>query len=105
MATASSSVRILASCFRLPPETNSPDDQGPGVGRGVEHLVQLVHGGRRDGVAGLRTVDGDDRQAIIELKIDVHASPNERSAFSYLASSIFVTWRRSPYRRRSAQSS
>ena len=67
IADASGSVRSALSSLRSPPETNarSPaprDDQRLRALGAVERLVQLVHRLQRDGVAGVRAVDRDDRQ-------------------------------------------
>lgn len=63
--------------FQVPAGDERPvacarDDQGLGARGRVERLVQFVHRGRGDGVAGVRPVDGDDRQALVEFEIYVH---------------------------------
>src|SRR4029079_15560386 len=49
------------------------DDKSCRALRAVESLVELVHRLQRDGVAGLRAVDGDDRQTLIHLEVDHRA--------------------------------
>ncbi len=48
------------------------DERGRPFGA-VERLLELVHGLQRDGVAGVRAVDGDDRQTVVEFKVDHRA--------------------------------
>ncbi len=48
------------------------DERGRALGP-VERLLELVHRLQRDGVAGVRTVDGDDRQAVVQLQVDHRA--------------------------------
>ena len=78
IAPASRSVRSALSSLRSPPGHECPvagagDDQRGRALRPVERLVQLVHRLQRDGVAGVRAVDGDDRQAVIQLEVDHRA--------------------------------
>ena len=47
--------------------TSAGDHQGAGPANRVECLVQLVHRFRRDGIACLWTVDGDDRQLAVHF--------------------------------------
>ena len=78
MAPASRSVRSALSSLRSPPETNARSPapvmtSAAGTLGPVERLVELVHRLQRDGVAGMRPVDGDDRQTVIQLEVDHQA--------------------------------
>ena len=57
-------------------------NQRPGPVSPVKRLLQLIHRLQRDGVAGMRPVDGDDRQAVVELEVDHQHSPSAVLAFS-----------------------
>ena len=48
------------------------DERGRTLGP-VERLLQLVHRLQRDGVAGMRAVDGDDRQTVVQFQVDHQA--------------------------------
>ena len=68
------SVRSALSSLRSPPDTNARSPapvmtSAAAPSRPVERLVELVHRLQRDGVAGVRAVDGDDRQAVNQLQV------------------------------------